>query len=379
MKELEQFEAMTQTTVNPFMEKWKADGKKIIGYPCTYVPEEIIVAAGMMPYRLRAPESTETYESDKYMTNQNCSFCRHVTDEALRGKFDFLDGFVGINGCDQMKRVCDIFRAAAFKESIAEGKFFYQFIEAPRVMFHKASEQYWKGQITLMKEKIEEHFGVVITDEKLREGIKLVNDSRRLLHRLYDLRKAKQPPITGAEALCITISYTAMPKAEFNDALNSLLSRLDGREAMPDHRKRFFLYGTELDDPEYVRIIEDQGALIVADGLCSGGRMFWDMVDESLEPMDALAKRYHYRWSCPRMTDPLGRLKKIKEITDEWHVDGMIGARLIFCQLGGVDRTLCNLDNQETGFPALWLEREQLLGGVGQMKTRVQAFVESLE
>jgi benzoyl-CoA reductase subunit C len=230
-----------------------------------------------------------------------------------------------------------------------------------------------------LKEKLEEHFDVAITEEKLRESIKCVNDSRRLLHTLYDLRKAKQPPVTGAEALSITIAYTAMPKDEFNSELKALLSKLDGRVALPEHRKRLFLYGTELDDPEYIRIIEDQGGLVVADGTCFGARMFWDLVDESLEPLEALAKRYHYRWSCPRMTDPIRRLDRINEMLDEWDVDGIIGSRLMFCQLGGVDRTLSSLDAKEKGVPSLWLEREYLLGSTGQMKTRVQAFLESME
>jgi benzoyl-CoA reductase subunit C len=379
MKELVQFNDITKTTYNPIMKNWKEGGGKIIGYSCTYVPEEIIVAAGMMPFRMRAPESNNTYECEKYMTNQTCSFCRHVVDEVLKGKYDFLDGYVGVNGCDQMKRVGDIIRAGAFKKAIAEKKFFFEFIGAPRVTCNDDSEKYYKEEITRLKEKLEGHFGLEITEQRLRESIGKVNESRRLLRELYDLRKEKNPPVTGAETLSIAVAYASLPKEVFNKDLKALLSKLDGRVAMPAYRKRLFLYGSELDDPEYVKIIEDQGALIVADGICFGARMFWDLVNESLDPMEALAKRYYSRWSCPRMMDPHRRQDRIKEIVRDWNIDGIVGERLIFCQVFGTERAITNLETKKSGFPTLWLEREYLLGGIGQMKTRVQAFLESMD
>jgi len=128
-----------------------------------------------------------------------------------------------------------------------------------------------------------------------------------------------------------------------------------------------------------VQVIEDQGGLVVADGLCFGARMFWDLVDESLEPMAALAKRYYGRWPCPRVTDPKGRQKRIKEVIRDWNIDGLIGERLIFCQPWGAEKVATNLETKETGLPSLWLDREYLPGGIGQMKTRVQAFLESMD
>ena len=379
MKELDRFMEIAKTTCNETMRAWKQDGGKIIGYFCTNVPEELILAGGMLPYRLRAPESRDTSEADRYTTYLNCTYCRHVVDEALQGNFNFIDGFVGSNGCDQMRRVSDIFRAVSFKEAAEKNKFFLEYVGAPRIPMDEASLAYYRDEITRIKERMEEHFGVKITEGKLRAAIREVNESRRLLHELYELRKAKQPPVTGAEALSITIAYTCMPKGQFNEELKALLGGLGNRKAAPDHKKRLFLYGSELDDPDWVKVIEDQGGLIVADGTCFGGRMFWDLVDESLDPMEALAKRYYDRWSCPRMVDRERRQEKIKEFVRDWKVDGIVGERIVFCQLWGSEKVMTNLEAQENGIPTLWLEREYLLGGVGQMKTRVQAFLESME
>ena len=379
MRELDRFMEIVKTTCNETMKAWKDGGGRIVGYFCTNVPEELIMAAGMLPYRVRSPESRDTSEADRYTTYLNCTYCRHVVDDALLGNYDFLDGFVGSNGCDQMRRVSDIFRAVSFKEAAEKDEFFLEYVGAPRVPMDEASLKYYKDEIIRMKEQMEEFFDVQITEDKLNEAIREVNESRRLLHELYELRKAEQPPITGAEALSVTVAYTCMPKDQFNRELKALLAGLGDRKAAPDHKKRLFLYGSELDDPDWVKLIEDQGALVVADGTCFGGRMFWDFVDESSGPIEALAKRYHERWSCPRMCDRERRQDKIKEMVRDWNADGIVGERIVFCQLWGSEKVMTNLEAQDSGTPTLWLEREYLLGGTGQIKTRVQAFLESME
>ena len=379
MKELDRFMDTAKKTFTPAMEQWKKKGGKIIGYVCTNVPEEIIVAAGMLPYRIRAPESKDTSEGDRYTNYLNCTYCRHIVDETLRDRYAFLDGFIGSNGCDQMRRVCDVFRAVTFKKAALERKFFLEYVAAPRVPDDEGSLEYYRNELARVRLSFKDHFGVDITDDRLREAIKKVNESRRLLRELYELRKAAHPPVSGAEALSITIAYTMMPKEQFNKDLRALLTKLDGRVAVPQYRKRLFLYGSELDDPEWVKVIEDQGGLVVADGICYGARMFWDLVDESLAPMEALAKRYYERWSCPRMIDWKRRQERIREVMKEWNADGIVGERIIMCQLWGAERVVTELEAKETGIPTLWLEREYLLGGTGQMKTRVQAFLESME
>jgi len=379
MEELERFAELGRDTLNPEMRSWKEAGGKIVGTFCTNVPEELLLAAGVMPYRIRAPESRDTSEADRHTTYLNCTYCRHVVDEALSGRYDFLDGFVGTNGCDQMRRVSDIFRAVAFREAAARGDFFLEYVGAPRVPFDPASLAYYRHELERLKQGLESHFRVQITEEMLAASIRKVNDSRRLLRDLYELRKRPHPPVTGAEALSITVASAVTPKEPFQRLLRSLLARLDGRDAAPNHRKRLFLYGSELDDPAWVQVIEDQGGLVVADGLCFGARMFWDLTDEGGDPMDAVARRTHQRWSCPRMVDRARRQERVREMVRDWNADGIVGERIVFCQLWGSEKVMTDLEARERGTPTLWLEREYRLGGTGQMKTRVQAFLESME
>lgn len=379
MEAIDRFRKIIQHTMNETLEAWKQGGGKVVGYVCTNVPEEIVLAAGALPYRLRAPESRETSDADRYTTYLNCTYCRHLIDDALKGRFAFLDGYVGTNGCDQMRRVCDVIRAAVFQEAASRKAFFLEYVAAPRVPFEEASLAYYKDELSRLVRSLEDHFGVSITDQKLSEAIRVVNRARILLRQLYELRKAPRPPLTGAEALAVSIASTCMPKEAFIRELEALFPALQSRVAMPDARKRVFLYGSELDDPAWVDVLESQGALVVADGLCFGARMFWDLVDETGDPLDAIAKRYYSRWPCPRVMDLKGRQERIRQILREWKVDAIVGERLVMCQLWGAERVLTDLDARETGVPTLWLEREYILGGVGQMKTRVQAFLESLE
>jgi benzoyl-CoA reductase/2-hydroxyglutaryl-CoA dehydratase subunit BcrC/BadD/HgdB len=380
MKELQYFMDIIKKEENETVMQWKKAGGKVVGYICTEVPEEIIMAAGALPYRLRSPESKDASEGDRYTSYLNCTFCRHTVDEGVRGKFDFLDGFVGTNTCDQIRRLSDFFRVVAFKDG-QKGKAdaFKETIAVPRLPFAEASIKYYREELDRLKSGLEKHFKVKITDEKIKAAIKETNESRRLLHQLYDLRKAKNPPVSGAESLCITVAYTCMPKALFNEKLKALLGVLDGRVAVPKYKRRLFLYGSELDDPEWVKVIEDQGAIVVADGLCYGARLFWDLVDEKKKPMEAITEHYLQKWSCPRMRDQGRRMDTIKKIMKDWGADGIIGERLIMCQIFAAEKEMTNLDAKDAGIPILWLDREYLLGGVGQMNTRVQAFLESFQ
>jgi len=379
MHPLERFREMSRATLNTTAQDWKNRGGRIVGYVCTNVPEEILLAAGALPFRLRAPESRDTSDADRYTTYLNCTYCRHLVDEGIKGRYDFLDGYVGTNGCDQMRRVCDCFRSVVFRDRAETRDFFLEYVAAPRVPFDDASLSYYRDELLRLIASLEAHFGIQVTKQGLADAIRLVNTSRKLLRQLYELRKAEKPPVTGAETLDITVAYTCMPKEDFNRDLSSLLAKLDGRVLAPEYRKRLFLYGSELDDSDWVKIVEDQGGLVVADGLCFGARMFWDLVDETGDPVDALARRYYMRWSCPRMMDRKRRQQQIQSILRDWNADGIVGERIIMCQLWGAERVMTDLEARDTGVPTLWLEREYLLGGLGQMKTRVQAFLESLD
>ena len=373
-KALGELARAASTVVNPEVEKWKQEGGRIVGYFCSSMPEELITAAGLLPFRLRATGSAGTELSDSFLSSLNCSFPRHAFDMALRGEYDFADGLVMFNSCDHLRRVYDHW--------IRQLKTpFVKILSVPRKA-EAAQVEWFRGELVELSQGLQEHFGVEITDRGLRQAIELHNQTRRLQRDLYQLRKAKHPPITGSEALAVTVASTAMPKQRYNELLQELLDDLADAEGISDYRARLMVMGGELDDPEYMKVIEDQGGLVVADSLCFGSRLLWVDVNQEIEdPLTALAQYYVAdRPSCARMfTEYEKRAQYVRDMIDEFDVDGAIFERLTFCEVWGFEQFSHTKDFEAWGVPLLCMDREYLLSGVGQLRTRVQAFLETME
>jgi benzoyl-CoA reductase/2-hydroxyglutaryl-CoA dehydratase subunit BcrC/BadD/HgdB len=239
---------------------------------------------------------------------------------------------------------------------------------------------WFKHELSKFKQIIEKSFNVKITDEKLSNAIRQYNQSRTQLKELYKLRKRDDPPITGTDILNVISAGVSIPRDQFNELLTQLLVDIDKGEGKSNHRARLMVVGSMLDEPEYLKVIEDLGGLIVTDSLCLGTRYFWDLVDEDSNPLDALAERYLSKVSCPRMTDGQPeRSKFMLNMIKEFKVDGVIFERMKFCALWWAEIFMLRNKLKEEGIPFLDLEREYVLSGAGAMKTRVQTFMEILE
>jgi bzd-type benzoyl-CoA reductase N subunit len=373
-KTFKQFNEATKTLLNPVLQNWKEQGGKIVGYFCSTVPEELITAAGAVPLRMRATGSTSTERSDAFFSSINCSFARHCFNLALIGEFKFLDGVICINSCDHVRRIYDNWIRFVPDTQFVEVMSLPRKTEATQVAWYR-------DEINLIRGKLEKEFGVKITDKTLWKAIKLHNETRRLQKKLYELRKQEKPPITGAETLAVMVAGTAMPKEQYNNMLRALLDELSGTKGSGDYRARIMIVGGILDDPAYVEVIEEQGGLVVTDSLCFGSRIMWVQVDESLsDPAEALAKYYVAdRPSCPRFYgEHDNRAKYIIDMCREFKCDGVIGERMMFCDIWAVEHYMLGQDLKAAGIPMLKLDREYLTGGVGQLRTRVQAFLETM-
>jgi len=377
MTALEELTKPAASLVNSQVERWKEKGGKVIGHYCTYVPVEIIHAAGMLPYRMRATGSTSSDLGDVYTYRTMCTFCRHSLDQAMRGEYQFLDGLVALYSCDHVRRLYDIWKAGKVEPSAPP--FYFYFLSMP-MKAEEETKQWLAGGLDRFRRSLEEHFQVTITDDALRNSIKAFNEKRRLLRSLYELRQQETPPITGTEVLQVVIAGSAMPVEEYNDLLRQLLGELQGRNGIGEYRARLLVGGGELDDPEYIKLIEDLGGLVVTDFLCYGTRDFWDLVDEDRDPIPALAERYLESVSCPRMIDHPRRQKFMMDMARQFKVDGIIVQRMKFCDTWGGESAMMDWDirKEESPTPYMVLEREYLMGPVGQMRTRVQAFLETI-
>ncbi len=372
-KAFQEFSRTANTIINPEIEKWKENGGQVMGYFCSSFPEELVTAAGLLPFRMRATGSTETDLADACFSSINCSFPRHCFNEALKGSYDFLDGLVVYNSCDSTRRIYDHW--------IDKLKTPYvQILSIPR----KAEDpqvEWCRDEFHNLKKSLENHFKVNITDEKISDAVKLHNETRKLLKQLYQYKKPDNPKVTGAETLAIVVACTAMPKTVCNSLLKELINDLENVPDRGHAGARLMVIGGELDNPGYLEIIEAQGCQVVTDSLCFGTRTFWKTIDESeSDPLYALAKYYvQERPSCPRVYGMYEqRSGHVKQMIEEFNVEAVILEKLNFCDPWGFEMFTIKNTFDDWGIPLLMLDRDYPLSGTGQLKTRIQAFLESM-
>ncbi len=369
---------IVNTTENYHVKKWKKSGKPVIGYPCTFVPDEIIYAADILPFRLRGTGTTSSSIGDTYFGPVICSFPKCVLQLAGEGKFNFLDGTIIVPGCDSMRRLDECWRKAGEDyQGIVPG-FFHYFGVPHKVTDYSLKWSYEEAK--KLKEKIEEHFGVKITDESLKGAISVYNESRRLLIQLDRLRIKDDVVITGEDSLAIIMAAAAMPRDEFNQMLRKTMSQLKGRKDTIKGRKRLMLVGSVNDDLEFMKVIEDCGAVIVTDTMCFGARSYIDLTEEDGDPLFALTKRYLNHAYCPRMFGYYKeRLKCIMDRAKEAKVDGIILQNIRFCDLHGSENGIFERDLEKEGIPCMRMEREYgPLTESGRVQMRIDAFLERI-
>jgi len=371
MAALEELKKLAQRSCAEVVAEAHSRGKKAAGFFCSYVPEEMLYAADFVPYRVRPQGYAETAEADGLMSVYNCSFARSCLQYALLGAYSSLDSLVSMNSCDHVRRLYDVLQE---KASLP----YMYFISVP----HKTGDgavAWFREELARFRESLERKAGNPIPQERLTGAITAYNRTRGLLKRLYDLRRRDPPPITGAEAHSVLLAATATDREDYNRLLTQLLGELKTRQVSPERRARLLVVGSVYDDPNFTGVVEQAGGLVVADALCFGSRYFWEPVPQGQDPLHDLALSYLQRPACPRMagTGP-ERLGFIKTMVRDFKVDGVVFEVMRNCDLWGGEVYYLERGLQEAGVPTLRLEREYSLSGVGQIKTRVEAFMEMM-
>ncbi len=356
--------------------KWKEEGKKVIGWTCNYIPEELIAAGGALPLRLiHNLGEMQVEEANAYLSIYTCSYTRSILQMALDQKFNFLDGFVSLFICDAMRRLADVWK------NYGSVPLLYV-LDLP----HKAntdSEKFYITEILNMKKTVEEATGKEITSADLKKAIASYNISRRLLKRIQELRKDDHPPITGVEMQELVNAATALPRDDYNSLLERLLKELEEKRSsrpLNGKKTRLMLSGSILNNVEFIRGVEEMGGEVVIDALCTGARYWWGAIDETKEPLEALASYYLYKFGCARMypSESL-RYDQILLLAREYRVAGVISEVIRSCAMNINDQVrLRERLSEELNIPTLMLDMEYGTGATGQIKTRVQAFIEMI-
>lgn len=353
--------------------RWKEGSRtgKVIGIISPLVPEEVLFAAGILPWRVSGTWNADTPLANVHRPAMTCRFCTHVLESILRGELDFLNGVATVKFDDDFKGLWDVIDH--------QRKFAFNHIMHIPFANTKTNRQMFTTYIVEFKKAAEELVNSTITDKDLSEAIEVYNTTRYLLRKLYELRKREVPSITGAEVLGITTAAGIMPKDEFNSKLEALLPYLENRKApLKQNHPRLLVVSDFLDHPGYIELMENAGSVVAMDSLDTGSRYFWNSVDTSLgSPWEALAKRY-LDVSSPRNSNWKEQVNELTDWVGEFNIDGVVILRQLYSFPSEFMFTYIVQRLEEAGIPYLSLRREYHLEGVGMLTTRVEAFLEML-
>lgn len=367
---------------NSYIEEWQNNNKKVVGYYCTYIPEELLYAADLLPFRIRATGNKDTELGDIYMVRFTCSFVRATLDMALKGIYDFLDGFLVCNSCDHSRRMYELFDLKVFNRENFKKKVSRFYLAIPHIITDEGFEWY-KKEVEELKEELQENFNIAkISNEKLIESIKIFNENRKILREIHELRIQSSPKLTGTETLQINMANSSIPKDIANQELKRILTFLKKREEIDiGNKKRILLVGSVVDNIDFTQLIENSGAFIASDILCFGTRNFMDDVQlkNGENPLDSITRRIYYRLSCPRMMDDhQRRLDFLKEEIRRANIEGVILQRINNCDLHGCDNMLFTHELKELEIPVLNFDREFYQADTTRLQTRIEAFLEMI-
>lgn len=375
----EDFIKSSETLFNPFIEDWKNSNKQVMGYYCTYIPEEILHAGNIMGFRMRGTEAEDTSKADSIFTQFNCSYVKATLDLTMNQKYKFLDALTIMNSCDHVRRIYDIWKYKILgKINGIDDNFPLFFLSIPHIITDHGVE-WLKEEFKIFMTNLKKKFKVNITDEELKDSIKVLNQNRRLLKELHKLRVINNPKINGSEAHKINIANNSVPKEIANYEISSRLEFLKERDGISDYQVRILIAGSLIDDTKPIEIIEDVGGLVVSDLLCFGFRNFRDLTDEKGDPMDAIVSRYYHKISCPRMMDDHEkRFEVLKDQIKSARVDGIIGMHIEFCDLHGCENMLYEHELKDLDIPMLNIDRDYFLRDPIRFRTRCEAFIEQI-
>ena len=354
-----------------YAQDWKArTGGKLLGTFCTYVPEEIAYAAGILPVRLLGSHEPQDV-TEPHLFGMFCPFSRDVLAQGLKGRYNYLDGVAAAHTCMHINQAFESWSMHLPVKSF--------FISMPSKVQSPRARPFFTAQLGLFKKGIEEWTGKVISDADLDRAIDVFNTNRRLMWDVYNLRKSPNPPITGLEAMYVALSEQMVDKEEHNQALRELLEELKTRKLDRNPGARLMLLGSEDDDTAFVKMVESVGATVVVDDHCTGTRYFWNEVecigDNRLE---SIANRYIDRTPCPNRDWPERiRFPRVLQMVKDFSVQGLIVIQQKFCDPHEADIPQLTAYMKKAGIPSLFLEFDVTVP-VGQFRVRVEAFLETL-
>lgn len=384
LKHIHYFENLLDQANNELVQKAKSEGGIAVGYTCYYVPEALLNCGNSFSVRLRAPNTGSLDISQYYMSSFICGFTRALFERAFEGGYNFLDFYASSDTCQQMVRVIENIHELGM---IDNPKFSYGIIDAPMKISAHGTKYYIEQIKQHYVTPLSENYGVDFSEKSIREAIAEHNRMCSVFEEISEMRKDENPVITPREFHILSmVSYTC-PTSLILPYLEDTLVELKAREKDPVNkwRARVIVVGSELDDYAFSEILENCRCYVAADRYCFGsipGRQ--QIVLNDNEPaLEQVCRFYLESNQCPRFMSEekvKGRRNLVARLAEEYKADGIIYEQAKFCDFWGYERTLnTQVMREEYGIPTLGIDREYIVRGSGQLSTRIQAFMESLE
>jgi len=362
----------------------KAAGKKIIGYPCIYVPLEMLTALDLVPYQTCGDIKEPVTEADRALPSSFCPVMRNCLDCALKNKNDFLDGMITIHSCDPQEKTARVW------ESYTNYPYFH-FIDMPITVRPEALE-YFKSQLNDFRKTLEAFTGKKMSTDKLEAAIKSHNQQRTLVRELYELTKPSPPLISGTEIVQVLKALTGLPVVEGNDLLTETISEVKNRSTGPKNKPaRLIIWSGILDDTDIMQVFEDK-ANVVMNESCGGIRAYRTGVKSTADLLEGLADYYLNEITCARTfrQATLGEIRKdyardlqsrfgyLKGIIKEWKINGAIMLLVRYCDPFAFEMPSLKDYFDSLGVPSTYIEYDYTTGALAPLRTRVEAFLETI-
>lgn len=369
-----QMDTFEEVCADPYAEARKAAerGQKVAGIVCSYTPAELVHAAGYFPVRIMSRQGG-TPRADQLLQSFSCSFARSVLERALADEMDFLDLVVFAHTCDTMQNLADLWRSHRPETPVI-------IVSGPTLTAGKASEVYYRKELERVRARLEELAGP-ISDAAIWDSIRLHQQHRAMMQRLYAVRRTYPDRLSGRDMLTLVLASFLMP---VEDHLLSLMQLVEDLEADTEEsfvsRPRVLIAGSVCQDRGFAEVIEDAGCIIVDDDLCMGSRSFVLPEAPEGDPLDALVYVYLTRTPCPAFHRPgFDPGAHLLDRVCEAQADGVIYLLTKFCDPWAFDYPHLRKTLEDAGIPTLLLEVEQNLPVPEQLRTRVEAFIEMVQ
>ena len=384
LKHLIYFENLLENPDNELVEQAKAEGGLAVGYTCFHIPEVLLNVDKCFSVRLRAPRTGSIDIATYYMSNYTCEFARALLERGIEGGYQFLDGLAGVDACSMMNRFYEHFEILKLND---KENFFVTHTDMPYKVEDFTLRAYKKQMEIRLLGVMKEKLGVDVSEEAIRKAVEEHNRVCAIISEIAEMRKADNPVITGYEFHILNLVTYTCPKRLILPYLEETLEELKSRkpDKTPRFRARVAIVGSEMDDPDFTKLIEEQGALVVSDRYCFGstpGREVIELNDD--EPaLDQICRHYMEVSECARyISDEKVQQRRATadRLAREYKADGIIYEQMKFCDFWGFERALVSyVMSTEMGWPVLSIDRPYNAKASGQLRTRFQAFVESLE